>query len=177
MLDRMTAETTTFCRSQVEVLQGVVVEIALHKPEDTRGEIAVVARTAADRVRSGVRRCRGQVVGGVNRVGVQNQLVVESLARGIESDVQILGLAVAAGQGKAQIQTTVPACEDSGVQALLISRLLGRTPQHGDRSLRRLDRARGAGCDYYIVTARGHRTDHRLAPQTHVQVACARYVC
>src|ERR1700675_4239197 len=65
MLDRMTAETPTFCRSQVEVLQGVVIEIAIHKPEDTRGEIAVVARTAADRVRSGVRRCRGQVVGGV----------------------------------------------------------------------------------------------------------------
>ena len=67
------------------------------------------------------------------------------------------------GQSKAQIQSAVPAFQESRVQALLISRLLGRTAQHGDGSLRRLDRPAALGCDHHIVAARGHRTDHRLA--------------
>ena len=36
MLDRMPAETATSCGSQVEVLQRIVIEIAVHKPEHTR---------------------------------------------------------------------------------------------------------------------------------------------
>src|SRR5258706_14697379 len=112
MLDRMPAEPATSSGSQVEVLQRVVIEIAIHKPEHTRVEIVVVACTAADRVRGRVGRCRGQIVGGVYGVRVKGQLVVESLAHGIESDVQFLGLAVAAGQGKAEVLTTVPAFEE-----------------------------------------------------------------
>ncbi len=69
----------------------------------------VVARSAAGRVRGGVGRRRRQIVGRVNRIGVKQQFVAESCADSIESQVQILGLAIAAGHRKAQIHTTVPA--------------------------------------------------------------------
>ena len=54
MLDRMPADTAAANGAQIEMLQCVVIEIAIHKPEHTRSEIAVVTRTAADRVRGGV---------------------------------------------------------------------------------------------------------------------------
>ena len=97
---------------------------------------------------------------------------MQALPRRGEGDVQILGFTVAARYREADIDPAIPAFFEPWVQALLISRLFGRTAQHADGSLRRLNRSRCPGRDHHIVAACGHGPDHRLAPaQTNVQVA------
>src|ERR1017187_4828945 len=102
-----------------------MIEIAVHKSKDARGEVVVVACSAADGVRGGVGRRRRQVVGGVYRVGIESQFVMESFPRAVERNVEILGRAVAAGHRKSEIQATVPAFQKPGMQAFLVSLLLG----------------------------------------------------
>src|SRR6266853_5451199 len=123
--DYVHAQTTAQYRAQVEELQGIVIEIAVHEAEQAMRQIMVIARPAPNGIRSGVRRCRGQIVGGIYRGCVKNQLVAESGTDGIECNIQILGLAVAAGEGKTKIQAAIPALQKAGVQGLLVSRLFG----------------------------------------------------
>src|ERR1700720_138985 len=95
-------------------------------------QIMVVARSAPNGIRRGVRRCRGEVVGGIYRGCVKKQLVAESGTDGIECNIQILGLAVAAGEGKTKIQAAIPALQKARMQALLVSSLFGGAAKHGE---------------------------------------------
>ena len=139
-------------------------------------------RAARNHGRSGLRRrshsrwlwgdAVGEIVGGVYRVGVKYQLVVESLAHGIERDVQILGLAVSAGHRKAQIQArrpSLPAGQGAGSSRMPPARL--GCAANVTEAFRCLHWPRRLGCDNDVVTVRGHWSDHRLAAQTDVQVA------
>src|SRR5207247_6890728 len=119
----------------------VVKEIPIHEPEDARREIVVVARPSANYIGGGGRSRALLVVGRVNRIGIQDQLVLESLARRREGDIEILAGAIAASQSESQVQPAVPPFSPSRMQALLMRRLFSRTAQCLDRRPRRLHRS------------------------------------
>src|SRR5882757_1039230 len=119
-LDRVEADAAPDNRTQIQALKLVVKEVSVHESEYTRREVAVVACAAANRVGGGGRSRALLVVGCVNRVGVQNQFVFESLACCVKRDIEILTRAIAAGQSETQVQAAVPSFAQPWVQTLFI---------------------------------------------------------
>ena len=104
-------------------MERVGKEVGCDKGKDAFSDVVVIAEAAAGGVGRSRRCGAGRVIGCVHNVGVGTELVMKGLARGDKSDGEVLGLAVAAGEGKAQIQTALPFLQDAGVQSLFVRRL------------------------------------------------------
>ncbi len=98
--DCVEPETTPENRSQVQGLELVGLEIGADEREQSRSDVVVVTKSALDCVRGCSGNRAGSIIGGVNRVRVDAEFVMKRFAGGSEGQSQVLGLAVAAGQGE-----------------------------------------------------------------------------
>src|SRR5215467_7136770 len=89
----------------------------------------IVTRAAACSVGRGRRHGSSRSVLGVNRVGIEAELVIQCLTSCKESDRKICGFAVPTGQSKADVQSSFPTLQQAWMQRLLISLLLGVVAQ------------------------------------------------
>ncbi len=143
------------------MLEIICLKIAGSKSEDPRRQIVVIAKAAKNRVGRGPRRAREFVIGRVDGVGVQRDLVMAGRSHGIKSEIEILSLAVAAGQGEPQIQPASPIPVQRGMERSLISRLLAFRANQGGGSLRHTHSALRRR-DHEIGILRRHRARNQL---------------
>ena len=90
-------------RPQIQGLQCVGKKVAGHESKYFLSHVVVVAQTAGFGVGRGRRHRAGSIVLGIDRVGVEAQLVMQSLTRTEKSDSKVRGLAVAAGERESKV--------------------------------------------------------------------------
>ena len=77
----------------------------------------------------------GNIVDGINRFGVEHQLVEGDLAASAKSKSEISGFAVTPGEFKSTVQTTVPSLEECTMPRLFEGQLLGSIAQRNQTLL------------------------------------------
>ena len=113
-LDGVKAESTGVHAAQIQVLQRVAHEVRGSEGEQPRIHVAVVAQAAGVQVGDGTGS--GKVICGVDRTGVERDLVVERGMHRVECQGEVFGLAVSASHREAHIGSASPAAPQSGMQ-------------------------------------------------------------
>src|SRR5579864_2347821 len=96
-LDDVKAKASAEHGPQIECLQAVSLEVSPHKGKQPRSDVTVVANPTLFSIRCRAGDCPRSVIGCVDRIGVQAELVVKSFSIGSEGQGKVLGFAVPAG--------------------------------------------------------------------------------
>src|SRR5215468_173015 len=113
-------------------------------------------------IRSNVRQRVRYIVDGIDRFGVERQLVAGNLAASTESKSEVSGFTIATGQFKSAIQTTIPSLEKCPMLRFFISQFLSPIAQGHQTLFLDLPSGTSTRGDSQCPLGHGHYSNERF---------------